>query len=290
MMTRASVSEILKAKVTEYEKRRSLVERVINSDHLCRIFFLILDGTNYTEKIAEACGTTPKSMTINIRKLREAKIIKRKEREGVIQRYEPDWAGIWEILKYHYTTKKHTEIYGHTFKGPIKSYHSRFSRVESYTATFKKEDLVADTFDKVMIENFLKPYFEKRVIWEKEVEREPIFETKGDKKVYTGQKKYSPNFVKMNERLKIILDEFERGIFFTLPKFCEKKIQKLLKNRRREIAKGNFEVLIYEFLQFLEKIDEEASYGDPEYLILDIFDENSKRRASHPPEKKSGEK
>lgn len=271
----------------EYENRRNLVESIINSKHMTRIFFLILDGIDYTEKIAEVCKTTPKSMTINLRKLREARIIKRKEREGRIQRYEPDWEGILDILFYHYTP---------TSVGVLKNVRSYLSSILSgynryisigRKVTDKNMDITDKIFRQQLVDIFLKDFFIFRKDYEKETitltHAEHTSEKKGKEQTLIGldtskSEVLAKYFDGLSVTLKEVLKEFSNGLKMLLEE-RESEIKKLYEFYKK---KKDPKLLI---LSFLLRVIEEWKYEKeawieeaPEKFVINSFHEKFRAR------------
>lgn len=136
-------------------KRANYIRAAIEKPAIARVFFLILDGKNYTKEIAQAYYSSgknkkmkssqagnPKVIAIYLSTLKEAGLIKKKEKEGKIQRYEIDWNGLFDVISLG-NKSEFAEAYWNVGYGNM-----NYTEVEKINEFF--------------IENFVRPYFVKR--------------------------------------------------------------------------------------------------------------------------------
>ncbi len=134
------------------QKKAKHIREATEKPSVARVFFLILDKIDYTKAIAEAyyCSgnnkkmkslPNPKVIAIYLSTLKQARLIKKKEKEGKIQRYEIDWNGFFDLISLG--NGEFSEAYWNAGYGNFN------------LKDFKK-------INKFFINNFVKPYFEKR--------------------------------------------------------------------------------------------------------------------------------
>jgi len=117
-----------------YKLREKYVEKALIKKSVCKVFFLIANGTNYNEAIAEeyygkkAKFHDPKVTSIYLKELRNAGIIKRGERDGRKQIYEVDWQGLFDILLFR-------DIFSHPAKKTFGMTHFFYQHIPSGSST-----------------------------------------------------------------------------------------------------------------------------------------------------------
>src|SRR3989344_5766448 len=140
-------------KLENLQKKSKYIKEATVKPSIARVFFLILDGIDYTKAIAESyysSGTNkkmkslpnPKVIAIYLSTLKKAGLIKKKEKEGKIQKYEVDWNGLFDLVSF-WNLGEFSEAYWNMGYGDM-------------------GDEKVKKINEFFIDNFVKPYFEKR--------------------------------------------------------------------------------------------------------------------------------
>jgi hypothetical protein len=141
-------------KLKNLQNKSNHIREATEKASIARVFFLILDGVDYTKSIAEAYYSSgsnkkmnkklpnSKVIAIYLSTLKEAGLIKKKEKDGRIQRYEIDWLGLFDLISLG-NAGEFSEAYHYSFETLID-----FPKINQTNQYF--------------IDNFVKPYFEKR--------------------------------------------------------------------------------------------------------------------------------
>jgi len=144
------------------QKRSKYIQRIYNKPSITRIFFLILDGKDYGQELSKRyydsknrnvrmkANSNPKVISIYLRKLLDAGLIKKGKKEGHIQRYEIDWNGVFDVIVFGNTTKI------------SEGWTNIVSDCLNYNKVVKPKDkkrFVEEEIYKFFIDNIVKPYF-----------------------------------------------------------------------------------------------------------------------------------
>ncbi len=261
------------------DRRRKQVESVISSRHMTRIFFLVLDGIDYTKVIAKKFGTSPKSMTINIRKMRDAGIIKRKTKLGVIQHYEPDWLGFAEILRKHWRPSSITLDSWTEGKFELKSTRylsNKISQIDGQLERIRSknpgslQDLIKN-FDRGLADNLLSIFFRE---WrQSELEgNESLGKAIGYSEAQIEKVRIAPLGGMELYTLGDILKLFDEGLWEVLRKKPLKRLEKL---SRLDKSDGG---VLWQSLVALNRYYESEPPPDPEPwdgMVLSAFNKKA---------------
>lgn len=248
------------------------VDAAIHGPIQARALFLILDGVDTNVGIAKALDQQQKVTSMHLRRLREAGIIKRVEREGREQPYQVDWDGILKILKYH----KHKVLAGKT-----KSVFVRFgvsNLYEPYCRPNEKLENLQKAFDKILVDAFLKEFFYKA----KEELKKPYYSWDFSEEKRKILEKKPNNFNLVDFDIEYLLKVFDRGLMDYSPTVFMEELKKL--NNDSSIKEGlpsawfflnHFITARNSSIRDLtrEKVDEA--------LLLQIFDKNIKTLKDH---------
>lgn len=174
----------------QWDRKTGLVTKILKSPAISKVFFLIANGTNYNQKIAEEyyqlsnnsrkkLASNPKVISIYLAHLVGAGLIMKTEKRGRFQHYGLNYEGILNVLAIGFLHHEYTITpYGERDDSPKSLGPTKTpERVNYYWQGLHKyimdkagghplsEDILHECvreYDSYFIESLIRPYFESR--------------------------------------------------------------------------------------------------------------------------------
>jgi len=287
--------------IESYLKREKYVEDAIHSNALNRVLFLLIDSKpneRYNDALAKRYYDTsdstklanPKVIAIYLRKLRDAQIIKRVEKQGKFQLYDVDWNGLFDIIRFRKFLTLNPNKADHTMayrKGMFYSFiihgykdeKCEFKTVlEACFSSYPEPE--TERLSNELVEKYFKPYFERTMQYYKKYRSELPVDENGEPFIPEDTFEPPKNFETIDFDIYHVLNKFDRTFFSDFPTVFQPDIEQLFKNNKINQASNLTKFLLRNYGRVYQKRFDRGEYyssSQPEYVLLESFNREIKK-------------